>query len=230
MAKKMRTMMMAYMTLTLSALMLVGGSYALFTDEVNEGVHLQAGTLDAGLKRTSLTTYTLDPTTGKTLKTEKTNEVDFTNSTENVFGLTADTKIVPGNTFEATMKLENVDAVAFDYWISIELAEKDANGTAIDYGTLHLDDQLAVTVYVSDEYKIEGRRLGNGSFTLGSAEDTIGTIEKDGSQTFTVKVEFLSLGDGENNSSMGETIDFDLVVYAVQNTEILETSSSNVNA
>jgi hypothetical protein len=222
MAKKRRTLLLAYTTIALSMATMVGGSYALFTDQAQGHVHLEAGTLSTKLERTHLVTKTLGPT-GQLVESTVTDPVDFTdNTTDNVFGLSSDAKIVPTSEFSATMKISNADAVAFDYWIEVSLAEKDANGNTIDYTKMFLDDQIEVTVYVNDEHKIT-QRLTSG-FALGGETDPIGTLKVGENQTFTVTVKFVD--EDNNNDAQGEVLDFDLCVYAVQDTTVVSASNN----
>ena len=103
MALKKRTLALAYTTIALSALTLVGGSYALFTDNAVGNVHLEAGTLSATLTRTAHTAKVYDPEVGYFVELGQENEnVDFTeNETDNVFGLEEGMLIVPTSTFTA---------------------------------------------------------------------------------------------------------------------------------
>lgn len=217
MAKKRRTLVLAYVTLALSMATMVGGSYALFTDQEQGKVHLEAGTLSATLTRTAHTARAYDPTVGYFVDKSASNEsVDFTdNETDNVFGLEEGMLIVPTCTFSATMKISNDDVLPFDYYIGIVLAKEDANGATIDYSKMYLDDQIEVSISVENGTPITQRLTGD--FTVGSAAAPISRLANGEAQSFTITVTFVD--EAGNNDAQGETLDFDLVVYAVQNTE-----------
>ncbi len=217
MAKKKRTLVLAYTTLALSMMTMVGGSYALFTDQEQGKVHLEAGTLSATLTRTAHTARVYDPNVGYFVDKAVSDEsVDFTdNETDNIFGLEDGMLIVPTCTFTATMTISNDDVLPFNYYIGIVLAKEDANGATIDYSTMHLDDQIEVSVAVDNGTPVTQRLTGD--FTVGSETAPIGRLANGEAQSFTVTVTFVD-EDG-NNNAQGETLDFDLVVYAAQNTD-----------
>ena len=64
MNKKMRTLLLACVTILLCVTMIAGGTYALFTDEVRLSNHLIAGDMDITLERIALNGKTLNNTTG----------------------------------------------------------------------------------------------------------------------------------------------------------------------
>ena len=120
------------------------------------------------------------------------------------------------------MTIANNDMLPFDYYIGIVLAKTDANGATIDYTAKELDDQIEVTVAVEGGTSKTERLTGD--FTVGSETTPIGRLANGDSQSFTVTVTFVD-EDG-NNDAQGEALDFDLVVYAVQNTDSAPTSSN----
>lgn len=180
---------------------IVGASYALFNETISVGNHLQAGNLDATLTRTNLKYAVLD-TDGVLRTYEDGDDADFTGiTTKNIFGLSGESKIVPGSYFEAEMNLANKGTVAFDYAIEIKLLGEDND----------LADQLQVTVVTA-----------NGTETLkladidGKLVVSEGRMPMNQNLTFTVRVEFI---DGQNNNAaQNQTCAFDLVVTAVQAT------------
>lgn len=209
-SKTMRTVFISMVAIVLCALLLVVGSYALFTDTVTVKNHLQAGTMKATLTRVQLDVTKLDENgVLKTYDPDMT-PVDFTSSTEkNVFGLTGTEKIAPKTKLAATMSLSNTSDVAFTYYIKIQQTEIQA-GTPSDAKLL---EQLQVTVTVDGTTKSDSQTLADG-VQVGAENDVIGTVKIGETATFTVTVEFLNLTN--NNDAQGKQVAFDLIVYAVQ--------------
>lgn len=196
---------------------IVGFTYAIFTDVETVTNHLQSGSLDIALVRTKLTSTYLDKK--GFLKTETdTGLKDFTNDNkENVFALD-NTVIVPGSEYTAEMKLinggidknGNIDKtksdVAIGYWIEINYD---------GYKTLDLANQLQITVTTKDNKSV---RLKDG-LVLGNASKPVGILAVGESAEFSVSIKFLDdlkVGGIENNDAQGQSVFFDLVVHAVQ--------------
>lgn len=205
MGNKIATVVLSIVIIVLCLALIIGGTYALYSDNAIITNHLNAGSLKVTLSRTGLTTKLLDPETG--LLSEivyPAEEVDFTGKTErNVFGLTDDTYIVPGCEFAAEMKISNKSEMAFNYWI--EIVFEDASYVA-------LADQLKVTVTTDS---LHTANLKDG-LSVGSSEAPLGSLQVSESGTFSVKVEFLDLEAAVNNAAQNQSLAFDLVVHAVQ--------------
>jgi predicted ribosomally synthesized peptide with SipW-like signal peptide len=96
--------------------MIIGVSFALFTDTQTVTNHLRAGDLDITLNRIGLTKTVLNDQgylDTVTLQTASDDPVPFSgDSRENVFGLLSGEKIVPGSKYQATMQIENNSDVA----------------------------------------------------------------------------------------------------------------------
>ncbi len=199
---KRRTLLLSITTLALALSLVAGATFALFTDSVTLGNHLQAGTLDVTLTRTNLVTETLD-SQGLLTKTEDSADVDFSDSTDkNIFNITPTTLIVPGSTFNAELELANNSTVAFNYYIEIVY-----KGDSED-----LAKQLKVTANTGTEtsaYVKDG-------VTLGSKTAPLGTLVKGAKKVFTVEVVFENLSN--NNDAQGKNVQFDLIVHAIQAT------------
>ena len=181
---------------------IVGMTFALFTDEEVVNNHLKAGDLDITLVRTKLTaTYLnnkgyLDTMVDDSVK-------DFTNSTnENVFAPNG-ALIVPRSKYVADMQVSNNSDVAFGYWVEIVYT-----GAA----KIDLAEQISITVNTA-----ESKRLNKG-LTVGSESDPIAVLAVGEADDFTVTVEFLDLDNSVNNLAQGDAVTFDLVVHAVQYT------------
>ena len=219
-----RVLLVSASVILLCMTIIVGVTWALFTDtEVVEN-HLQAGDLNITLERTKLESYSIDTTTGYLVSTTNNDVVNFSNPTgKNVFDLSTESKIVPCSSYTATMKISNNTAtvsgnaqnsdVAYDYWIEIKL---DASGLTVkEIEALKLDEQLKITVD-SDELAEPVSAMLSEGLTIGKSTDPIGTLALGDSDEFTVKMEFV---DGaNNNAAKTQKLTFDLVVHAVQRT------------
>ena len=217
-----RSLLVSGAVILLALTVIVGMTWALFTDTQNVSNHLQAGDLSITLKRTELIKTTLNEGGYLVELPVDTTVVNFSNPTdENVFGLKTDDqgnvteKIVPGSKFVATMEIENNSDVAFGYWIEIVCTDKTSGED--------LAKQLSVIVNTGndDESTI------NDGLKIGSDRNFVDVLAIGEKGTFTVTVEFddegYSFEDGVlgsiNDAAEGENLAFDLVVYAIQVTE-----------
>jgi predicted ribosomally synthesized peptide with SipW-like signal peptide len=203
---------------------IVGMTWALFTDTVTVENHLRAGDLNITLERTKLETYSIDATTGYLVSTTNDDVVNFSNPTgKNVFDLTTSSKIVPCSSYTATMRISNNTAtvtenkqnsdVAYDYWIEIKLKVDGLTPEQIE--ALKLDEQLNITVS-SEELTEPMSALLSEGLTIGSSIDPLGTLTLGDSDNFTVKMEFVD--SANNNDAKTQMLTFDLIVHAVQRT------------
>ena len=199
------------------AFVIVGMTFALFTDSVTVTNHLKAGSLDISLVRTNLE-YSIINNDGELEAVTDDTEVDFTEfTTENVFGIdNSDVVIVPGSYFDAEMEIRNSGTIAFTYSVEMKLS-----GVSND-----LAEQLRVTVTHSDG-TVTTKMLSELTEGLPVA---VGTSKiTDTKQSFNIKVEFVDdvvensgLGEGEeamdNSLAQSQTAAFDIVVVATQAT------------
>lgn len=196
--------------LVLCLLIISLGTYSLFSQTVFIDTHLKAGTLEVKLERTNLKYNELNDE-GLLIEHENKEVKNFTKTntlTDNIFDISPNNCIVPGNYFEATMLLTNNGDVAFNYWLSIKLKEGlDSN----------LKGQIKVTVitYINGN-EVESVGYLKDGLEIGSESLPLDTVLVNESETFKVKVEFIH--SSMNNSAMEEEVNFDLTVYAVQNT------------
>lgn len=207
---KAKSLLYVCIALFLATTLAVGVSYALFSDSVQVQNHLEAGTLDVTLKRTSLT-YTLLNEEGYLVPITE-GELDLTKATnKNVFGLDASaTKIAPTSYFDAKLAIGNEGNVAFDYSVEIKFLTKDQ--TAAN----QLSKQLMVTITdekgeIVAKYMLSELQGNNTQVKAGHMKAN----EKE--HNFGVRVEFVNLEN--NNDAKLETVAFDLIVSAVQATE-----------
>ncbi len=219
-----RTLIVSTAVILLCMTVIVGMTFALFTDTKTVVNHLQAGDLNLKLERIALTKTTLDSEgyLAEVVEQKETDTpVDFTAANKNnVFGMDDHTTlipelIVPGSEFAAKMRITNESDVAVDYWI--ELIRTD--GQPVNDALL---EQLEIKVIAADGTTV----LVNG---LGSVSDTytaLGQIVANGTAEFTVTLKFVNTPvdyqngelDSDNNKAKNKEIKFDLVVHAVQAT------------
>ena len=210
-----RTLLVSCAVILLCMTVIIGMTWALFTDTHTVKNHLKAGDLDITLERIGLEKYTLNES-GYLTSVEYTDTEaywNFSNSTKkDVFDIQSNEKIVPGSNFIATMRIKNESDVAFGYWIEIVCTDK-TNGA-------DLAKQLKVTVNTGSD----ASAFVNDGLTVGSSSNYVGELIIGASAEFTVTVEFLDSFVAENNIdrndlAQGENLSFDLVVHAVQATD-----------
>ena len=216
--------------LVVSLALLVGGTYALFTDGAKITNHLRSGDMQLTLVRTDYTHMMLDAdgfiadvTPADT--TENPRYKDFSAPmNENMFNLTDAQVFVPGSSVSANMQLINsaqVSDTAFNYWFTIVV-------TGVDSEELpKLADYLLLTVTVADhpECSVANINLGDeayintatGEITFGTAVNPIGVLPIGGIQEFTVTIamDINAVNYGTENVANQE-LQFDLIVNAVQ--------------
>lgn len=208
-----RALLVSASVILLCMTIIVGMTWALFTDTQKVTNHLQAGDLSITLKRTELTKTTLNAQGKLVTSDPDTTTKNFSNPTdENVFGIVEGEKIVPGTKYVAKMQVENHSDVAFGYWIEIVCTDK-TNGA-------DLAKQLKVTVNTGSD----ASAFVNDGLTVGSSSNYVGELIIGATAEFTVTVEFLDSFVAANNIdhndlAQGENLSFDLVVHAVQATD-----------
>ena len=209
MTKRKRSVLLSFTTMMLCLALVVGGSYALFSDQVALTTHLKAGTLDITLERTHLVTRSLDRTTGFLTDGENDEIVDFSRpNSRNVFDLENTDKIVPGCSYTATLRITNNTDVAFRYWVMVINRE---TGEVMP----ELAEQLRVSVITKDGRVLEGK-VSEG-LQVGTAEDPLNIMAKGDSESFDITLKFLDLET--NNAAKSQSLNFDIVVYALQETD-----------
>lgn len=213
MTKRMKTLMLSGMTIVLCVMIMVAGSFALFTQNSKNTTHLVAGELNAKLERVALTTTKLNSKGYLVTEEEQTSQdtpVDFTGeTTDNVFGLEDGELIVPCTVLSATMQLSNDGDVAFGYYIAIVAHE--------GYETTELAKQIKVSVTDAGGNELAASQYLSDGLTIGSNTDFIAVVENNQTATFTVTITFEDRTDN-NKAQNAETI-FDLLVYATQETD-----------
>lgn len=210
MTRRMKTLMLSCMTIMLCVMIMVAGSFALFSSDSKMTSHLVAGELNAKLERVALKTKTLNES-GYLVTAEDDEPVDFTaETTENVFGLVEGDLVVPQTELSATMKLSNNGAVAFGYWLEIKAQE--------GYADTELAKQMKVTVTDEDGNQLAEPQYLSEGLTLGSAEVPVDVLEVgEDATTFVVTILFEDRED--NNAAQNSETIFDLIVHAAQVTD-----------
>ena len=123
--KRKRILLSSCSVILVCMTVIIGMTWALFTDSLSVKNHLQAGDLAISLRRTNLEYCVLDAD-GKLAVTKIEDDLDFTESSKNnVFGIDAENMlIVPQSYFTAEMELINKGNVAFTYEVAIKLASE----------------------------------------------------------------------------------------------------------
>lgn len=215
--KKKRVLLVSCAVILLCMCIIVGMTYALFTDSVSVKNHLKAGDLEISLTRTNLE-YSVLNEDGELAVTTVEDDLDFTDTTgENVFGIDAtDIRIVPGSYFDADMEISNNGNVAFTYSVGIQLiGESNALAEQLQVTVTH-PDGTTTTRMLSE--LADGLSIATGKMKV-----------TDTKQAFSVRVDFVDdvvanagLAEGEtgmdNDLAQEQTAVFDLVVTAVQAT------------
>lgn len=209
---KKRALLLSCSVILVCMSVIIGMTYALFSDTVRVSHHLRAGTLDVTLTRDSLSYAVLD--SDGTMKEVSEGAYDFTEASESsIFGLdSSDVYVVPGSYFDAELTLGTAGNVAFDYTVLL----KGVSGIDSE-----LAEQLTVTVETEDggttvTKSMKMSELGATGYTVLS-----GTMYRgDTSESFSVRIDFGDVDDGgvTNNKAQGQTVSFDLVVLATQRT------------
>lgn len=202
---KVRTLLVACVMIMLCAAMIVGGTYALWSDNVTVENHLTSGTLQVKLERISLTKTYLDDETGYLVTAgPDTTIVDFTDTNtadDNVFGI-EDEKVVPCSEYEAKLRLTNNGDVAFTYDVIIKL--NTASNALAEQLKVYIDGEDKGTL---DQYAVDGKAVIS----------TQTMAKNDTAKEFTVKIQFINDND-INNDAQNKEVKFDLLVNAVQKT------------
>ena len=202
---KVRTLLVACVMIMLCAAMIVGGTYALWSDNVTVENHLTSGTLQVKLERISLTKTYLDDETGYLVTAgPDTTIVDFTDTNtadDNVFGI-EDEKVVPCSEYEAKLRLTNNGDVAFTYDVIIKL--NSASNALAKQLKVYIDGEDKGTL---DQYAVDGKAVIS----------TQTMAKNDVAKEFTVKIQFINDND-INNDAQDKEVKFDLLVNAVQKT------------
>lgn len=204
---KVRTLLVACVMIMLCAATIVGGTYALWTENVEVNNHLSAGKLDVELNRTYLKTHAL----GQNGRMADTTYDRPAAANENYFGIGEGHKIVPTATYEARLELSNIGDVAVDYVIKITVDSQSA---------AELAKQVKVYIGTGEASEVT---YDNGKMLATDAEGTVSFAEIEVAEGFLnanaktevwVKIEFVDASN--NNVAQEKEASFDLLVEATQ--------------
>ena len=128
---------------------------------------------------------------------------------------------MPDQTQTATIRISNLDTVAFDYYVSI-VRLTDGNGNAIAAG----GSNYALSQQMRIEIKKEGMQTT--SFMLADYDEPdnemyLGYVLSGAeAQTFTITATFVSVDDDgqTNNFAQSAHIKFDILIRAIQKTTV----------
>ncbi len=220
--KKITALLFSMLALCLCTILIVGGTYALFTDSVTVNHHLEAGNLKIGLWRTNYAEYTIDDAKGGLMSLKEYPDDDI-NLLENSSKVFTAVNAVPTSYYWAEFEVSNLGSTAFNYGVRIlwEPGENPADNVWYLVRQLRLtvngDNLDAPVVFMLD--KSAGLNIDLGDL-----------LTNEDPEKFTVQVEFVcdsqftdengNLVDEEllNNLAMLANVDIDVQVYATQKT------------
>ncbi len=211
MRKRRRALLLSSLALCVSTTIVVGATYALFTDEVVVNNHISAGNLAVGLTRTKYVSTELNE---QGLLTDKVDETPVNLATSNKPVFEVD-YAVPMAIYEATLEIENKGTVAFDYGVRMVLGAETTD-------SVELASQIEITVTYTPASGVTTEE----SFMLSECSNfdvDMGYLINGEKKVFVIQAEFLNdedkNGSFDNNDVMGKSITFDLQVYATQRTK-----------
>ncbi len=219
MERRRKTLLLSILTLCVCTALVVGGTFALFTDEVIVNNHLQAGNLTVGLYRTAYTENTLnaDGYLKETVVLAQDNELiveegnvksDMDLTDEDTEWLFSINNVVPQSYYQADLDVVNEGSVAFDYGMRIVMTSGAETALA---------DQIEITVTYKYDGKVQTKSFKLNEYATNDINLGILTTEQSG--RFTVKAEFVDHGsepDNANNAAQNQTVEFYVQVFATQ--------------
>ncbi len=204
----MKKLVHSILALILCAIIIVGATMALFTDNIVVNNHLSAGNLEVGLHRVSYQEFSIDANGLMSNKAQNTDRIDLNKDASVLFNIS---NAVPSSLYQATIEVTNLGTTAFNYGMRILW---QANDNPDDNDEVFAS-QIRITVTGS---KIQNE-TNSVSFMLSEVSSvtdiSLGYMLKGADpETFTVKAEFVN--SDSNNAAMLASIIFDVQVFAVQ--------------
>ncbi len=230
MGKITRTLLLSVLTVCVCTALVVGGTFALFTDTVEVNNHLVAGKLEVGMTRTAFSKNVLN-TSGLMEVVKDDGDVDLVKDSHVLFDVT---EAVPTSWYQADINIANQGSTAYDYNVRIIWANQ---ATATDKDKAFAS-QVEITI-ISDKISDDDatgkfaftdedgeiiKEVNCVSFRLDKCNDeenivSLGYMLKGASaETFTVRAEFVD--SDSNNSAMEADLRFDVQVHATQKTSL----------
>ncbi len=212
-------LLLSILTLCICTVLVVGGTFALFTDKEIINNHLSAGNLDIALERVSYKECVLN-SNGLMVESEDDSVIDLVTNGESLFDVK---NAVPTSWYQATIKVDNLGSTAFDYGVKILWEPNDDP----EDNDITFAEQIKITVTsnkISPEDTDGIDEHGNRyvSFMLADAAEnnlSLGyLLTTSQAESFTVKAEFIN-NTAVNNDAMLAELKFDVQVYATQKTK-----------
>ncbi len=229
-----KTLLFSVMALFICTSLIVGGTYALFTDTVDVNTHLKAGNLDVTLKCTKYS-YTVLTEDG----IMKTVDADTCPDLSTNKPLFKDMKAVPTTKHTATVFIGNAGSTAFTYGVRITW-----NGVTSDNDKA-LANQIKITIVntmgtlldtsddVTKTFMLANCESADNDFNLGYLLAGENNETAGEGNNIIITAEFLDDGRPgvdtnviKNNDAMNGEVTFDIQVYAVQMTEMPTTETA----
>ncbi len=177
----------------------VGGTLALFSASANLANNvLQAGSLSVKLERTAIQSTELNEKGVLVAGDEVVALKDFTNTNDNVFGLTDGDVIVPGSEYVASMRITNTGTVAFDFVATLNVTDND--------DAKKLSEQLEVLLLDKN-----GNDLTTGTVYAGTEDNVL---------EFKVVLRFKNLDSAINNTVMEAGAKVNIKIECTQSVQI----------
>lgn len=202
--RKSKVLLAAVIILGLMVAMLLGTTFALFSDNASVNNRLESGTLKVGLYRTTLS-YTEYDEQGDVVSKLDENRVDLRAGGTKVFETD---NFAPGLMQRATLELVNDGTVPFTYTMTFVLVDGEPYLAALAEQVEVLITKDSATVYegtLADFFESTAVNVAVGEFA-GDEQ----------SQTFEIALNFLD--DANNNAAQDGTVCFDINVRATQKT------------
>ncbi len=223
-----KTLLFSVMALFICTSLIVGGTYALFTDTVDVNTRLKAGNLDVTLKCTQ---YSYTVLTEKGIM--KTVDADTCPDLSSDKPLFEDMKAVPTSKHTATVFIGNAGSTAFTYGVRITWnGVTSANDVA-------LANQIKITIVntmgtllntsddVTKEFMLANCESADNDFNLGYLLAGENNETAGEGNHIIITAEFIDdgkpgnpQGNVNNNDAMNGEVTFDMQVYAVQMTKL----------
>ncbi len=222
MEKRTMTLLLSTLTLCICTVLVVGGTFALFTDSVIVNNHLSAGNLDVGLYRISYKECILDANGLMAESAENTDRINLVTDANELFHVT---DAVPTSWYQATMEVSNLGSTAFDYGVRILWTDTNVGDEEYCEKDEVLASQIRITVTsdkikrtVTDENGENPVEVNYVTFMLDECagnDISLGYLLAGTEvETFTINAEFVN--NSANNFAMLASLNFDVQVYATQ--------------
>ncbi len=226
MDKRRKILLFSMLTLCICTALIVGGTYALFSDKDVYENRLQAGKLDVTLKRTAFSGQYLN-SDGYMAPLLDNTEEDLTAQGTKIFPVDDGSLIAPTTWYESEITVTNGGSVAFDYGIKIVNMNQNPTVEALE---INKQIKITVTKYntATNEYDIQILQDTLDNIYAEAEPTELGYFDNGTASTeqkFKIRMEFLddsvaenNLPDESNNKAMNAFANFDIEIHATQKT------------